>query len=249
MANLANLRYLLIVAFALSILTNTFACVALDYRFTLNIGGININEQPLIKACSPAKCVITDDYISLISHYDSRVTVLIGRTPSIFGFRGVSLRLPYAISEEGIPYATEINPEKFDWKNAVKTDLAFLKKLGVIEISDSEILQISKIADSGKNIMVCNGKWQAFEANCRCENDSKVCVKCFGTAPVTIKRPLQLLEFAAEESGAVQSTTPIAQPEQSQELLISTPVNPLLFLLLAAGVILIVIGLILRAKR
>ena len=171
---------------------NAKACVTADWQFTLNIGSLEINDKILENLCDKETCYIAEDFIAIKSSYDERIAIIIGKTSSILGFKGITFKLPYKLNENGLPEISEVNPEKYDWKNLVKTDLNFLKDLGVIEISSQDIEKISSFATNVKNIMLCNSSWQPFEPNCFCEEGEILCVKC-GASAFNIEIPEKLL--------------------------------------------------------
>jgi hypothetical protein len=167
------------------------ACITRDWQFTLNIGGLKINDKILENLCNPETCYIAEDFTVLKSSYDERVAIILGKTSSILGFKGLTFRLPYKMNEDGLPEILEVDPQKYDWKNLVKTDLNFLKELGIVEISPQDIEEISNLATNGKNIMFCNSSWQALEPNCFCDGEI-LCVKC-GAPAFNVKIPEKLL--------------------------------------------------------
>jgi hypothetical protein len=176
------------------------ACITSDWQFTLNIGILQINDKILENLCDKETCYIAKDFIAVKSSYDEKVAIIIGKTSSILGFKGITFRLPYKLNEEGLPEISDVDPEEYDWKNLVKNDLNFLKDLGVIKISPQDIEKISSLATNGKNIMLCNSSWQALEPNCFCEMSNEslemsggiVCVKC-GAPAFNVKIPEKLL--------------------------------------------------------
>ncbi|MEM5869647.1 MAG: hypothetical protein QXR09_00560 [Candidatus Aenigmatarchaeota archaeon] len=175
------------------------ACITTDYHFTLNIGDLKINQEKLESLCDEKSCYVTEEFTVLKSSYDERVAIIIGKTSSILGFKGITFKLPYTLNEENMPTISEVDPEKYDWKILVKNDLNFLKKLGVLEISPEEIEEISNLAENGKNIVFCNSKWQALEPNCYCSlneitGENFVCVRCSAPA-FNIKLPESLLSL------------------------------------------------------
>jgi len=168
------------------------ACITSDWQFTLNIGSLQINDKILENLCDKETCYIREDFIAVKSSYDEKVAIIIGKTSSILGFKGITFRLPYKLNEESLPEISDVDPEKYDWKNLVKNDLNFLKELGIIEISSQDIEKISSLATNGKNIVLCNSSWQALEPNCFCEDGEILCVKC-GAPAFNIEIPEKLL--------------------------------------------------------
>lgn len=194
------LKILFLIAFFMILIPSTKACITSDWKFTLNIGSLKINDKVLENLCNKETCYVAEDFTVIKSSYDERVAIIIGKTSSILGFKGITFRLPYKLNEEGLPEISEVDPEKYDWKNLVKTDLNFLKDLGVVEISSQDIEKISSLATNGKNIMLCNSSWKALEPNCFCEMSNEalemsggiVCVKC-GAPAFNVKIPEKLL--------------------------------------------------------
>ena len=187
------------------------ACSTIDWRFTLNIGNLNVNADKLEKLCTEESCTISEDFITIKSHYNEKVAVIIGKTTSILGFKGITIRLPYELNEKGVPVISEIDPETYNWKESVKKDLDFLKTTGVLEIEDSEIEKISELATNGKNILYCKNEWKLLGPNCKCnENGEELCAKCSGASAFDTFLPQKLLTIETQE-------TPVENAERSEE--------------------------------
>lgn len=170
------------------------ACLMIDWRLTLNIGDLNVNIDKLEEICTPRTCTASEDFITIRSHYDERVAVIIGKTSSILGFKGITIRLPYDSDERGIPVVSEIDPGKYNWKKSVKTDLNFLKETGVLKMEGSEIEKILDLATDGKNILYCKDNWRVLDSNCKCdEKGEELCVRCTGAPALKTFLPQKLL--------------------------------------------------------
>ena len=166
------------------------ACMAIDSQFTLNVGNLKIDTKKLENLCSQETCVVSDDYITLRSHFDERVEVIIGKTSSILGFKGITVRLPYIMREENYPVVSEIKPEEYDWKGSVRKDLYFLMEVGVLQISGSDIEIISSLSSSSSNLRYCGDKWKQLSSNCDCEGN---CARCMGGPALKTHLPERLL--------------------------------------------------------
>jgi hypothetical protein len=184
-------KILFLIIFFTFLIPSAKACTTRDWRFTLNIGSLKINDKILENLCDRETCYISEDFIVVKSSYDGRVAIILGKTSSILGFKGITFRLPYKMNEDNLLEISEVDPEKYDWENLVKTDLNFLKELGIIEISSKDVEEISSLATNGKNIMFCNSSWQVLEPNCFCEGDI-LCVRC-GTSTFNVEIPKKLL--------------------------------------------------------
>jgi len=164
------------------------ACQSADSAFTLNIANLDIDTNKLKNLCTQQTCAAKGGSIIIRSHYDKRVGVIIGS--SFLGYRGVSIKLPYAIKEDlDLAVKTEIAPEEYNWSASVAKDLNFLKTKGVLIISDSDIETISKLAKNDTNILNCENKWKAAGSPCNCS----VCLRCQAPA-FTTSLPNDLLE-------------------------------------------------------
>ena len=142
------------------------ACVSPDQIFMVAVNGLSINTYKLNEACEDSSCNIKAFFqsgrafkqIVFQSHYDKKVAVEV--TDSVNSLATLALKLPYRLDKKKVPTVAEIDPKKFNWQGAMKTELAFLKKIGVLEIKDTDIDTISSLANSGRNIIFCGDKWQ-----------------------------------------------------------------------------------------
>jgi hypothetical protein len=168
------------------------ACIFMDWKFTLNIG-LELDTNKLEKLCSEETCSMDENFIVIKSHYDDRVAVIVGKTHSILGFKGISIRLPYELENE-TPKISSIDPEEYNWGESVRVDLSFLKQVGVLKIEDKEIEEIAGLASNGKNILPCK-EWKALEANCFCdENGEEICLRCGSASTIQASIPKKVLE-------------------------------------------------------
>ncbi len=135
------------------------ACRDADAEFTVKIK-TNIDLNPILPHCSEETCIQEDFYIVLRSQYNEEVAVIFGDNLETFGsqFEGIMIRLPYDL-DGGFPIISTIDPGEFNWSECVKTDLVFLKDLGVINLTIQEINTISELSDGGKNIQLCEEGW------------------------------------------------------------------------------------------
>ena len=162
----------------------------------MNIGSLKIDQEKLQSLCD-GSCYTTEEFIAIRSSYDERVTIIIGKTSSILGFKGITFRLPYVLVDD-MPTISGVDPENYDWQNLARTDLKFLKDLGILEISSEDVEKIASLATNGKNILFCKSRWQALESNCFCEfneiGEKITCVRC-GAKAFKVEVPEKLLEF------------------------------------------------------
>lgn len=175
---------------SLFLIKMVIACDSIDSRFTLFIGDLKMDTNKLEAMCAPEKCTIDSDSITIRSHYDSRVGVIIFKARSANGIEAVKIKLPYDLKEKGMPVESEIVPEKYNWSGSVAKDLGFLKARGILEMADSAIREVSNLAANRRKILDCQDGWKALASNCDCDK----CVKCGGAMPVTISLPKDLLE-------------------------------------------------------
>jgi len=142
------------------------ACVSPDQIFMVAVNSLSINTYRLNEACEDSSCNIKAFFqsgrafkqIVYRSHYDKKVAVVV--TDSMSSLATLALKLPYRLDEKKVPTGTGSDPKTFNWQGAVKTELAFLKKIGVLQIKDADINTISSLAGSGQNIIFCGDKWQ-----------------------------------------------------------------------------------------
>ena len=142
------------------------ACVSPDQIFMVTVNGLSINSYKLNEACEDNTCNIKAFFqsgrafkqIVYQSHYDKKVAVVV--TDSASSLVTLALKLPYRLDNKKVPTVDESDPKKFNWQVAMKTELAFLKKIGVLQIEDADIDTISSLVNSGQNIIFCDDKWQ-----------------------------------------------------------------------------------------
>jgi len=272
----------LIAALGLALADEAGACTSRDAAFTLGIGNLNINFKELNETCTRETCAFSQRYIgprvySLItirSAYDERVSLVITNTPdesnSLYDPKwGIIVRLPYVLKEEWAPVASGIEPAKYNWKEAVKTDLVSLKKKGVLTIQDADIDAISAQAANGKKVFYCKNAWKALESNCDCSH----CVKCGGapilgasappkqlitptTAPPTTKLPPATMPPASTTVKTTTTTEPPITEEPTATTLTPEPKTEkglpnlaLFFLLLAIIIVVIAAAVFLRKNK
>jgi hypothetical protein len=154
------------------------ACRDADAEFTVKIK-TDIYLESISPYCTEQTCIQGDFHIVLKSQYDERVAVIIGDNLENFGkeFEGIMIKLPYDL-EDGLPDSPEIssiNPYEFNWEECAKTDLTFLKDVGVINLTSEELNTISELSDSGKNIQLCEEGWESFNYFFACSEDLENC--------------------------------------------------------------------------
>ena len=148
------------------------ACISPDQIFMVTVNGLSINTYKLNEACEDNSCNIKAFFqsgrafkqIVFRSHYDKKVAVVV--TNSMNSKAALALKLPYRLDKKNVPTVAELDPKKFNWPEAMKTELIYLKKIGVLKIEDADIDTISPLAGSGRNIIFCGDKWQVGDG-CR----------------------------------------------------------------------------------
>lgn len=148
----------------------------LDAKFKLEVSDLNLDMDKLKSLCTQETCVNGKDSITIKSHYDPRAALTIKKW-------GVELKLPYGTKQDekyrlALPVVSEIDPAAFNWKESIKTDLIFLKKIAVLKIKDSDIKNISRLAAQRGGIKHCWYGWKDL-GDCNCNGD---CPKCAGGA-------------------------------------------------------------------
>ena len=167
-----------LVVLSLFLISLASACLMEDWRFALSIGNLNVDTAKLEQLCTQETCIISNDFITIKSHYDERISVIIGKTDSIVGFKGITIRVPYAYTKANTIIQGDIIPESYNWKESVKTDFTFLKQAGVLNIDGAEIDKISNLSSNGKSILSCENELKQLSAGCTCDEKGNVaCVK------------------------------------------------------------------------
>jgi len=152
-----------------------------EQEFMLKIQGLKIDNSKLLELCTPETCIIENNFIVIKSTYDERVAVEIGKKKNY-----IAVILPFKIMSSAnsskLQIVTEIDPKKYNWAQSVSTDLTFFKKIGILDISESEIEEISKLASGGYSIIYCADKWNKVKGlRCMCNevcNTSEEEIKC-----------------------------------------------------------------------
>jgi hypothetical protein len=194
-----KILYLLLgVAACLSIIKIATACATIGAEFTLKVRNIKMNLTALEQLCTPDTCIVEKDYITIQSQHDQRVALIAYKTNSKKSTteysNAITIGLPYTLNERRIPIASTIKPQEYDWKSSVKTDLTFLKNIGVLEISDEDIKTISGLAGQGGVIVYCKDKWQSIQGSCDCKDGKIICYRCGGADPLQIFLPKASLQ-------------------------------------------------------
>jgi hypothetical protein len=155
--------------FSILCLNITSACPIFGGDFGLSISGLklnsNLNMDKLINLCTKENCVI--DYnkkqVTIQSHYNSQVALIIfGADANNIGIYEV---IPYKLNQscenpKYCPIPDKINPNNYNWKEAVTTDLNFLKGKGILDISENDLSDITAVSTHGGEILYCEKKWQ-----------------------------------------------------------------------------------------
>ncbi len=190
--NIRNKIFILVLAIflSLSLVKIALACMTKDSKFILNIGHLHLDTEKLKQLCTLEKCTISRDYITIKSHYDERVAVIIGKIFRDRDFQGITVRLPYNLNEENYPIVSEINPEKYNWKESAAKDLNFLKEIGILEITNSNIEKISNLATNDKSIFYCKNRWELWDTSC---TDCDGCTRCGGAPVLATSLPIEIL--------------------------------------------------------
>jgi len=163
-------KVFLIFLFFLGIISPTNAILIEGEEFILKIDGAKINSTKLLELCTPESCVIKEHFVILRSYYNESVAIEVGRGKNYIQF---ILPFKYVSFDKGVQVISDIDPKKYNWKESVKTDLTFLKAIGILNISDSEIAKISGIAEGGYSIVYCRDKWNKLKGlGCYC---GKIC--------------------------------------------------------------------------
>lgn len=211
---------IVILILSLSLAKAAEACRPLDWMYTLNIGNLDVNIEKLAELCTAETCEFTENFITIRSHDDERMAVIIDKTPPTPGPNNITIRLPYQLSNpETLPMLiSEVDYKTHDWQETTSQELGFLKKAGVLEIEDSEIKEISTLAAYGKNILYCGNEWRALGAGCTCEAGKEQCVFCEGGPVIAAFLPQKLLTLEALIEGPEEKeeqTEVLAEKEET----------------------------------
>jgi len=178
--------HLITSVFFLALLSVSFvsAGVGLGYEFEYRVIGLTPNEdlslEKMMVLCALESCEIDKEQmtVTIKSHYDNRVALVISRTGE--DKMVVATILPYELNPDAFnncttncyPYIEnpDINPDNYDYAESIGTDLNFLGEKGVILISDSEINEIKSI--ESKQIRICDGSWKDTSSSCSCDVDA-----------------------------------------------------------------------------
>ncbi|GEM_PF-1605110 len=157
------LKYIVISLLLLEMMNAANAVMIEGEEFLLKIQDVKVNLSKLLDMCTPESCIVGNNSITIRSYYDERVAVEIGDS-------WINIKLPfrYENTSEGLQIISEIDPKKYNWRECVRTDLLFLKIIGVLNITDSEVEEISKLAEGGSKILYCGGKWRRVGLTCYC---------------------------------------------------------------------------------
>lgn len=167
---MSSKKTFLIFLFFLGMISTTKAILIEGEEFILKIDGAKINSAKLLELCTPESCVIEEHFIILKSYYNESVAIEVGRGKNYIQF---ILPFKYVSSDKGVQVISDIDPKKYNWKESVKTDLTFLKAIGILNISNSEIAKISAVAEGGYSIVYCRDKWNKLKGlGCYC---GKIC--------------------------------------------------------------------------
>lgn len=176
------------------------ACITIGAEFILKVGDLKGDLPKLERLCTSENCLIetstkkgvTFKKITIRSHYDKRVGLNLFGASDISGI-GIEIKLPHLLDKKGFPLVSEINPKLYNWKESVIKDLTFLKQIGVCDIQDTEIKELSNLANSGTNIEYCGNQWRALRLNERCVKGEIYVSKCVGGVGENTALPLKEL--------------------------------------------------------
>lgn len=153
-----------------------FTCNNSYYSFRSEVAGLQINPditlEKMIQLCTQESCVLdkpNKGNIIIKSHYDERVALIFGQRP--YGDDAPSrfymeVRLPYQLDSQSCSISDGINPNDYNWKESIKTDLSNLKELGVLDISNEEINSISLLASQNNVTINFDNTWMNVGFGC-----------------------------------------------------------------------------------
>lgn len=172
-------RALITLVFCLFFVPVVAACYSFDplSEFKLIIYDLKINHEELTKNCDQDSCLKKGDAIVIRSNYDERVSLVIA--PS-----SVVILLPYSMDGNNKAAVSEIDPKQFDWSQAIKTDLEFLKNKNVLSLSDQEVKDLAAAGRSHPKIVFCGERWTPANLNGHCHKGQIIFAKCAGQMDV-----------------------------------------------------------------
>lgn len=138
------------------------ACFDSDGKYRLVIENLKNDHSKLIAICEKQKeACLSFSYSReriIRSKYDELVSLQIVDD-------SIVVRLPYDIKkgvgiEKDKLLKTTHDPNVFNWKEEIKVDLIFLKKLGVVTLDNDEIQQIIDLAEGGVHLDSSGNSWR-----------------------------------------------------------------------------------------
>jgi len=167
--------YLITAVLFLFSISFTSAVIIPNQQFHLPIGNLELSPdltfEKVVQLCTRESCIIDNEArtITILSHYDDRVAL----TFSQFVNQNIQMdtRIPYdtaANDTANEPYKTpiirDINPADYNWEESIRTDLTWLKEVGVLAISNEDITNIIDAYNRGETTATeeDKGKWHYF---------------------------------------------------------------------------------------
>ena len=250
-------KLFLAIFLAIAFMSVVSAVAILNPRFHLPVENLDLSKnltfEKFIQLCTQESCVIDSQKkpITILSHYNNKVALTFSQ--SFNGGFEMDTRIPYDIAANDTnnePFKNQIirdvDPSQYNWTESIRTDLIYLRGIGVLDISDNDISKIIiAYYDKNPSVNKTAGDW-IFSCDLiyKLVSENGI-IGCIAEADVEAPSPiLPLKEFVIEN----KVTPPINDDKKEQVIDNPKSNNFVYYIVIGIVVLAIILYLIFKKK-